>query len=294
MWSVVVFPQHSLNIEVTRYWFFLELHSPEQLVGVCNTGRCALADNYRNRGFILLTWDCQENRKCLHVRITRSLVNISVWQNLCTFVHVAGNWVLGFEWPSRAVVLFTNDGVLQLAISLNRHWLCLKFLNKSILFNASLPVIWDTCSSKVDLRSYVYIPCYAQCVTLLLFIHFLLQTQLGEFDQLTTDIVSAAKFDASRGLEIKQTYEKLHLKEQQLKVCLLSDSSLLVQLPLKGAFCIEWIVLKQLSNALYAAPFNCLSQRDVYLAHLPSLTIFPKHTRLCFFYSCNKTLWVSL
>ncbi|XP_067940386.1 myosin-2 heavy chain-like [Watersipora subatra] len=41
--------------------------------------------------------------------------------------------------------------------------------------------------------------------------------QLSEFDGLTLDITAAAKFDASRDLEIKQTYEKLHLKEEQLK-----------------------------------------------------------------------------
>ena len=44
------------------------------------------------------------------------------------------------------------------------------------------------------------------------------QKQLSEFDGLTADIISAAKYDAGRDLDIKQTYEKLHLKEEQLKV----------------------------------------------------------------------------
>jgi len=44
------------------------------------------------------------------------------------------------------------------------------------------------------------------------------QKQLSEFDGLTADVIAVARSDASQQLRIKQTYEKLHLKELQLKV----------------------------------------------------------------------------
>lgn len=45
-----------------------------------------------------------------------------------------------------------------------------------------------------------------------------IQKQLSEFDGLTSDLVTAARSDTGRDLDINQTYEKLHLREAQLKV----------------------------------------------------------------------------